>query len=65
MWHFDFKTAPFLLESRQSSGKSSSWRTTAHKVDHNSGLEHDKRKVERSGPAPIDVELEQTVNTVS
>ena len=40
-------------------------RTIAHIIDHNSGLEHAKRKVERSGPAPIVVELEQTINTVT
>ena len=38
--------------------------TTARKVNHNSGLERTKRKVERSGPAPIVVELEQAINTV-
>ena len=32
--------------------------TVAHKVDHNSGLECAKQKVERSGPAPIVVQLE-------
>ena len=40
-------------------------RTVAHIIDHNSGLERAKRKVERSGPAPIVVELEQTINTVA
>ena len=33
-------------------------RTVAHIIDHNSGLERAKQKVERSGPAPIIVELE-------
>ena len=36
--------------------------TIAHKLDHNSGLQRAKRKVERSGPDPIVVLLEQTVN---
>ena len=40
-------------------------RTVAHIIDHNSGIERAKRKVERSGPTPIVVELEQTVNTVA
>ena len=40
-------------------------RTVAHIIDHNSGLERAKRKVERSGPAPIVVELEQAINTVA
>ena len=40
-------------------------RTVAHIINHNSGLECAKRKVERSGPAPIVVELEQTINTVA
>ena len=39
--------------------------TVAHTIDHNSGFERTKRKVERSGPAPIIVELEQTINTVA
>ena len=39
--------------------------TVAHVIDHNSGLERAKQKVERSGPAPIVIELEQTINTVS
>ena len=38
--------------------------TVAHIIDHNSGLERTKQKVERSGPAPVIVELEQTINTV-
>ena len=37
-------------------------RTEVHEVSHSSGLEHAKRKVETSGPAPIVVELGQTVN---
>ena len=36
-----------------------------HVIDHNSGLERAKRKVERSGPAPIVEELEQTINKVA
>ena len=40
-------------------------RTVAHIIDHNSGLERAKQKVERSGPAPIVVELEQAINTVA
>ena len=39
--------------------------TVTHIIEHNSGLEHAKQKVERSGPAPIVVELEQTINTVT
>ena len=39
--------------------------TIAHIIDHNSDLERAKQKVERSGPAPIVVELEQTINTVA
>ena len=30
----------------------------AHKVNHNSGIEHTTGKVEGSGPAPINIELE-------
>ena len=62
---FDFKTTPFSLRSRQSSGTSGFGSTITHKVDHNSGLERAKQKVERSGPAPIVAQLQQTVNTVS
>ena len=40
-------------------------RTVAHIIDHNSVLECAKRKVKRSGPAPIVVELEQTINMVA
>ena len=40
-------------------------RTVVHKLDHNSGLERGERKVERPGPTPIIVELEQTLYTVS
>ena len=40
-------------------------RTAAHIINHNSGLECAEWKVERSGPAPIVVELEQTINTVA
>ena len=40
-------------------------RTVAHIIDHNSGLECAKRKVERSGLAPIVIELEQTINMVT
>ena len=29
------------------------YRTVAYKVDHNSGLERAKRKIEMCGPAPI------------
>ena len=29
------------------------YRTVAYKVDHNSGLERAKRKIETCGPAPI------------
>ena len=36
-------------------------RTVARKLNHNSGLEHGERSDERFGPAPIVVELEQTV----
>ena len=39
--------------------------TVAHIIDHNSGLKRAKQKVERSGSAPIVVELEQTINTVA
>ena len=39
--------------------------TIAHIIDHSSGLERAKQNVERSGPAPIVVELEQTINTVA
>ena len=40
-------------------------RTVAHIIDHNSGFEHAKQKVERSGPVPIVVEVEQTINTIA
>ena len=39
-------------------------RTVTHIIDHNSGLKRAKRKVDKSGPAPIIVELEQTINMV-
>ena len=39
-------------------------RTVTHIIDHNSGLERAKRKVEGSGPAPIVVELEQTIKLI-
>ena len=39
--------------------------TVARIINHNSGLERAKQKVERSGPAPIVVELEQTINTIA
>ena len=39
--------------------------TVAHIIEHAYGHERAKQKVERSGPAPIVVELEQTINTVT
>ena len=65
MGRFGLKTTPFSLERRQSSARAALDRTVAHIIDHNSGLERAKRKVERSGPAPIVVELEQAINTVA
>ena len=62
MWRFDlcFRSRVDKVAALAPLGS-----TIAHKVDHNSGLECAKQKVERSGPAPIVVQLEQMVNTVS
>ena len=38
--------------------------TVAHKVSHGSGSEHAKRKVEMCGPAPIIIELDQSLYMV-
>ena len=62
---FCLKTTSFSVERRQKAAGTALDRTVAHIIDHNSGLERAKRKVERSGPAPIVVELEQTINTVA
>ena len=39
--------------------------TVAHKVGHDSGSKHAKQKVEMRGPAPIIIELEQSLYMVS
>ena len=62
MWHFDFcfHSRVYKVAARALLGS-----TIAHKVNHNSGLKRAKQKIEKSGPAPVVVQLEQTVNTVS
>ena len=58
MGSYGYKTATFSLESRQSSGSTSSWPylCTQNRLY---GLEGATRKFERPGPAPIVAKLEQ------
>ena len=61
-----FVSKPLLFRSRvvEVSAREALGHTIAHKVGHSSGIKHAKRKVETCGPAPIVVELEQTLYTV-
>ena len=58
-----FASKPLLFRPRvdKVSVRAALGHTVAHKVGHSSGIKHAKRKVETCGPAPIDVELEQTL----
>ena len=61
-----FVSKSLLFRSRvdEVSARAALGHTVAHKVGHSSGIKHAKRKVETCGPAPIVVELEQTLYTV-
>ena len=61
-----FASKPFLFRSRidKVSARAALGHTIALKVGHSSGIKHAKRKVKMCGPAPIVVELEQTLYMV-
>ena len=61
-----FALKPLLFRSKvdEVSAQAALGHTVAHKVDHSSGIKRAKQKVETCGPAPIVIELEQTLYTV-